>query len=81
MGVAAVGMKAFTGIPWELAEPLLDDMLPSFRFVMDPNSPNPLLKHRALMEDDVDDMTTRFELRKVWIDMHFGFLLAAKPSE
>jgi hypothetical protein len=81
MGVAAVGMSAFAGIPWELAEPLLDDMIPCFRYVMDPNSNNPILKDRAITEDDIEDITTRFQLRKVWVDLHFGFLLAAKSSK
>lgn len=79
-GLAAVGMKAFSGLPWELAEPLLDEMVPSFRFIMDPNAENPALKHRPLVEEDIQEITTRYELRKEWIDLHFGFLLAAKPS-
>ena len=79
-GLAAVGLKAFAGLPWDLAEPLLDEMVPSFRFVMDPNADSPLLKHRPLVEEDIQEITTRFELRKEWIDLHFGFLLAARPS-
>ena len=78
MGLAAIGVKAFAGISWELAEPLLDDMVPSFRFVMDSISPNPLLKHRPITDDDIEDITTRFQLRKEWIELHFGFLFAAK---
>ena len=80
-GLAAIGIKAFAGISWELAEPLLDAMLPSFRFVMDPNNPNPILKHRPIMEDDIEDLTTRFLLRRKWLELHFGFLFAAKQSE
>jgi len=79
-GLAAVGLKAFAGLPWDLAEPLLDEMVSSFRFVMDPSSENPTLRHRALVEEDIQEITTRFDLRKEWIDLHFGFLLAAGPS-
>ena len=74
-GLASVGMAAFSGITWELAEPLLDEM---FRCVTKIEKAIP--NGRPLVEEDVEEVGTRFKLRGVWAEVQFGFSFAAKLS-
>lgn len=77
-GLAAAGLagiESFNGIPWNLAEPLLDEMMKCVQHVPDPSRPAGI---RPLIEDDIEEIKTRFELRKSWLELHFGFSFAAK---
>ena len=73
-GVASVGFQAFGGLPWELAEPLLDEM---FDCVMIQPSANPDVTRR-LIEDDIEEVATRLKLRLELFELHTGFSMAAK---
>ena len=76
-GLATIAIQAFGGISWELAEPLLDEMMNCVQIKPDPRNPNVI---RALIEDDVEEVTTRLLLRKELLELHLGFSLAAKLS-
>lgn len=76
-GIAAVGIKAFGSIDWELAEPLLDEMMLCVQVLPDPRNKKVV---RALFEEDIEDVTTLFTLRKELLELHLGFSLAAKLS-
>ena len=76
-GIAAVGIKAFGSIDWNLAEPLLDEMMECVQFVYDPRKPGAV---RALFEEDIEEVTTRLSVRKELLELHLGFSLAAKLS-
>ena len=77
-GVATAGLAALSGLDWELAEPLLDEMFRCIQIQPDP------IKHprftRALTEEDTEEVMTRITLRKELLELHLGFSLAAKLS-
>lgn len=77
-GLAVTGMKALQGLPWELAEPLFDEM---FKCIQVEASPNGKPFIRALTDDDIEDVTTRFTLRLEVFKVHTDFLEAAARSQ
>lgn len=80
MGMAAmaeVGLKALTGLKWETAEPLLQEMWECVQIMPDPTRAHIL---RGLVESDIEEVVTRLKIRaEVW-KLHTGFLKAAGPS-
>ena len=80
MGMAAmaeIGIKALVGLKWEVAEPLLAEMWSCVQFMPDPSKPHVI---RNLIEEDIEEITTRIKLRaEVW-KLHTGFLKAVAPS-
>lgn len=77
-GVAASGLAALAGLPWAQAEPLLDEMMQCVTIQPDPLK-NPAF-FRALVEDDIEEVSTRLLLRKELLELHLGFSLAAALS-
>jgi hypothetical protein len=77
-GVAAIGVRAFVGLPWHLAEPLLDEMFGCIMFMPDPTRPQVI---RGLIEDDIEEVATRVRLREEVISLHLGFSVAAYISK
>lgn len=76
-GMAEVGIKALTGLKWEVAEPLLDEMFECIQIMPDKSKPSIV---RALIEQDIEEIVTRFDLRmEVW-NIHAGFFHAAGQS-
>lgn len=72
-GMAEVGIRALSGLTWEVAEPLLDEMMACVQFMPDPSKPHVV---RALFEEDIEEVSTRIKLRaEVW-KLHTGFLKA-----
>ncbi len=80
MGMAAmaeVGIKALAGLKWEVAEPLLAEMWSCVQIMPDSSKPHIV---RNLIEEDIEEITTRIKLRaEVW-KLHTGFLKAVAPS-
>lgn len=76
-GLAEVGMKMLTGLKWEVAEPLLDEMWQCVKFMPDPSKPHII---RALFEEDIEEISTRLKLRAELLKMHADFLRAVAPS-
>ena len=79
LGVAALasmGLKALTGLKWEVAQPLLEEMLAGIKLLPDPRKP---FVTRELIEEDIEEITTRVKLRgEVW-QLNMGFLEAVAP--
>ena len=76
-GMAELGIKALSGLKWEVAEPLLAEMWECVEIIPDPAKPQVV---RALIEDDVEEVLTRTKIRaEVW-KLHTGFLKAAALS-
>jgi hypothetical protein len=71
-GVAAVGLRAFGGIDFSHAEPLLAEMLACVQII--PDASRPMVK-RALVEDDIEEVTTLLRLREEVLSLHTGFSL------
>jgi hypothetical protein len=78
-GVAAMGIKAFSGLSFEDAEPLLDEMFAMVSFVPDPARPAIKRGHGGvgpLIEDDIEEISTRLRLRKELFFLHTNFFTA-----
>lgn len=81
-GIAAIGIRAIFRIPFDKAEPLMNEMMGCVQFVADPRKPYP----RALVEDsgdgdDIEEVATRLLLRSEVFELHTGFSVAAVISE
>ena len=72
-GIAAISLRAFAGVPWHLAEPLLDEMMRCITFMPDPARP---MVVRPLIEDDIEEIVTRVRLREAIISLHIDFSIA-----
>lgn len=69
-GLAMLGLKAFGGIAWEDAKILLEDMFKCVQFVSSANIVRPLI------EDDIEEISTRLKLRQELFEIHLGFTFA-----
>lgn len=84
-GVAAMGIKALGGMSFVDAEPLLDEMFDMVSFVPDPA--RPAIKRGyggvgPIIEDDIEEISTRLRLRKELFFLHVNFsqLVAGSTS-
>lgn len=76
-GVAEIGIKALSGLQWDVAKPLLEEMWECVQIIPDPKNLN---IQRPLIELDVEEVATRIKLRaEVW-KLHTDFLKAVAPS-
>ena len=83
-GVVALGVRSFLGLRFEDAEPLLDEMFAScVAIVPDPDRPTVTRGAGgigALIEDDIEEVSTRIHLRTEVLELHTGFSIAAVLS-
>lgn len=77
-GVAQIGFKALSGISWEIAKPLLDEMMGCIEFVGNPTQLE--ATRRPLIPDDIDEVKTRLELRRKVFTLHTGFFPSGGTS-
>ena len=73
-GLMAVGYMNLLKIPFEVAEPLLEEMMSCVQII-----PSASVR-RALIEDDIEEVTTRLQLRKAIWNLHMDFFLDASQS-
>jgi len=73
-GLMAVGYMNLLKIPYEAAKPLLDEMMSCVQIV-----PSAGIK-RPLIEDDIEEVTTRLQLRKAVWNLHMDFFLDVGQS-
>jgi len=76
-GLAAVGIRALTSLAYEDAEPLLNEMLGCVHIVPDPARP---AVTRAVMDDDIEEVSTLLTLRSEVAALHLGFSITAALS-
>jgi len=69
-GMAELGLKMFSSLKWETAEPLIDEMMQCVQYLPDPG--NPLIA-RKLFPEDIEEITTYLTLRKEVLTLHVGF--------
>lgn len=69
-GVAVMGIQALGGLSWDIAKPLLDEMMGCIQIQPGPTHPNVV---RALIEDDIEEVSTRLRLRDEVIKLHVNF--------
>ena len=73
-GIARMLMTLIVKLPYDDAEVLLDEMFRCIQIQPDPQRPNVV---RALVEDDIEEVSTRITLRAEVFKLHAGFLSAA----
>lgn len=73
-GVASLGLAALTRVSFDAAKPLLDEMFSCVQI-----QPSPSVT-RALIEDDIEEVATRLQLRKEVWNLHVDFSIAAGSS-
>jgi hypothetical protein len=73
-GIAILGIKALGGMDFETAEPLLNEMMTCVKIMPDRNQPNVT---RSLIEDDIEEISSRLKLRKAIFELHFDFFTTA----
>lgn len=66
-------LRALVGLQFDEVEPLLDEMMTCVFFKPDKSNPS---MYRPLMEEDIEDVTTRIQLRLEVLNVHLGFLSA-----
>lgn len=79
MGMAAMaelGIRAISGLKWDIAEPLLDEMWQCVEIQPDPTKP----LTRKLVEEDIEEISTRITLRMEVFKLHTDFLQAVALS-
>lgn len=88
LGVLAVGLEAFKRLPFEDAEPLLDDMMTCVSFAPDPAKVDdrgrplsrPLMRGDDVSDGDIAEVGTLIRLRGEVLELHLGFSVAAVLS-
>jgi hypothetical protein len=76
-GMAEIGIRALSGLKWEVAEPLLNEMWQCVQIMPDPARTNII---RDLIEEDIEEVMTRIKIRlEIW-NLHTDFLKAAVNS-
>ena len=73
-GVAQAGFAMLSNMPSEMAFDLLDEMMACVQFQPNPAKPEVV---RGLVDDDIDEVMTRIQLRKAVFDLHVDFSQAA----
>lgn len=76
-GVASLALSALSGLSFELAKPLLDDMMACVLFDPDPKN---MHARRTLIADDTEEVITRLKLRREVWKLHVDFFTAAARS-
>jgi hypothetical protein len=76
-GLAELGLKALSGLKWEVAEPLLGEMMDCIQIIPDPRKTHVV---RLLIESDIEEVTTRFKLKAEVLKLHTDFFTSAAPS-
>jgi len=71
--IASFGLNLVMKLPMEDAEILLDEMFTCIAVLPDPKRPD---LTRPLIEDDIEEVKTRVQLRKAIFDLHVDFLKA-----
>lgn len=77
-GLAEMGLKALSGITWELAKPLMQELMGCIQFIPDPTKAHVI---RALFEEDIEEIETRAKLKWEVFSLHVDFSRAADLSE
>lgn len=73
-GLMAVGYMNLLKIPFDAAKPLLDEMMGCVQFIPSQNIKRPLI------EDDIEEVQTRLQLRKAIWNLHMDFFLEEKSQ-
>jgi hypothetical protein len=70
-GVAVMGLRAMGGLSWDVAKPLMDEMMACVHITCHPGG-KPFIP-RPLISDDIEEIATRVRLREEVLEVHTGF--------
>ena len=73
-GLMAVGYTSLLKVPFDAAKPLLDEMMTCVQIIPSANIKRPLI------EDDIEEVQTRLQLRKAVWSLHMDFFLGESQS-
>jgi len=76
-GIAKLGAGIATAIEFEDLMKILDEMFQGVQIIPDPSRPG---VKRALIEDDIEEVATRLQLRKELLALHLDFFADAVRS-
>ena len=76
-GIAVAGIRALSSLRYEDAEPLLDELFTCVTIKPDARNPNVT---RMLIEDDIEEVATRVQLKMEAINLHINFSQVAGLS-
>jgi hypothetical protein len=82
-GLAQIGLRGLTGLPWFVAEPLLKEMFECVQVCPDAKNLNivrPLEPAGGEGDYDIEEVLTRIKLRKEIFQLHVDFSSAAIQS-
>lgn len=74
-GIAILGFKALAGMDPTIAKPLLDEMMSCVQVLTSSGVA------RRPMEEDIEEVATRMQLRKEVFEVHTGFFARAARSK
>lgn len=77
MGIGAA-LSGLGKSPWQEVKPLLDEMFSCVSFMSPAGS---AVTASSMVESQIEEVTTRLQLREEVLSLHLGFSLAAKLSE
>jgi len=77
-GLAANGLTLIGKLPFDEAQALMEEMFTCVKMIPDPQRPSVT---RELIEDDIEEISTRFNLRVEVFKLHVDFSEPADPSE
>jgi hypothetical protein len=78
-GMAELGLRAISGLSWDVAKPLIAEMFLCVKIIPDPK-PATIQVSRELIDDDIEEISTRLKLRMEVFQLHTDFLQAVAPS-
>lgn len=68
--IAVMGLKALVKVKFDDVRPLMVEMMQCVRYAPDPAHPEVV---RALLDDDIEEVATRVQLRAEVFSLHTGF--------
>lgn len=71
--IMSFGLNALAKVPFHVAEPLLAEMFSCVKIKTD-------MAVRDLITDDIEEVTTRWQLRREIFKLHVNFSMNADPS-
>lgn len=77
-GIAILGIQALAKLKYDELKPLMDDMWKCVQIIPDPSGNRAMA--RALVDNDIEEIATRIQLRAEVINLHTGFSNPAGPS-
>ena len=70
--MASVGIKALGGIPLDILDPLMDQVMACVEYIPNPSKPDFALP-LGVDDNDIEEVATRIQLKKETLFLHIGF--------